>query len=66
MWAVTPILSLPLLARCDRLLGLRSDSLVFTSYYVTSSLTQGALGESVYAKYPRLSGPLHKVTLRLA
>lgn len=36
VWGVTPILTLPLLARCDRLLGLRSDSLVFTTYYTSS------------------------------
>jgi hypothetical protein len=36
MWGVTPILTLPLLARCDRLLRLRSDSLVFAVYYTTS------------------------------
>ena len=36
LWGVTPILTLPLLARCDRLLGMRSDSLVFTTYYISS------------------------------
>jgi hypothetical protein len=68
MWGVTPILTLPLLARCDRLLGLRSDSLVFTTYYVTSSFDVNLKGlwEKVYANYPRLSGPLHKVILRIA
>ncbi len=35
LWASTPILTLPLLARCDRLLGIESDSLVFQTY-VTS------------------------------
>ena len=39
MWGVTPILTLPLLARCDRLLGLRSESLVFTTYYTTKVST---------------------------
>src|SRR5262249_53518113 len=37
MWGVTPILTLPLLAKCDRLLGLRSESLVFTAYHTTNS-----------------------------
>ena len=37
LWASTPILTLPILARCDRLLGLRSSSLVFNTYYVTRS-----------------------------
>jgi hypothetical protein len=37
LWASTPILTLPLLARCDRMLGFRSSSLVFKTYYVTRS-----------------------------
>jgi hypothetical protein len=37
LWASTPILTLPILARCDRLLGLHSSSLVFNTYYVTRS-----------------------------
>jgi hypothetical protein len=36
LWGVTPILTLPLLAECDRRLGLRSSSLVFTTYYIRS------------------------------
>ncbi|MGY4472619.1 hypothetical protein [Bradyrhizobium sp. USDA 3364] len=37
LWASTPILTLPLLARCDRMLGFHSSSLVFNTYYVTRS-----------------------------
>src|SRR5439155_16052577 len=37
MWGVTPILTLPLLAKCDRLLGFRSETLVFTTYHTTRS-----------------------------
>jgi hypothetical protein len=37
LWASTPILTLPILAKCDRLLGFRSSSLVFNTYYVTRS-----------------------------
>lgn len=37
LWASTPILTLPILARCDRLLGFRSSSLVFNTYYITRS-----------------------------
>jgi len=68
MWGVTPILTLPLLARCDRLLGLRSDSLVFTTYYITNSfdINLKRLCERVYAKYPRLTTPLHHAILRWA
>jgi glycosyltransferase involved in cell wall biosynthesis len=36
LWGVTPILTLPLLARCDRLLGLRSESVVLSTYHITS------------------------------
>lgn len=35
LWAVTPILTLPLLARADRLLGMHSDSMVYVTYYIT-------------------------------
>jgi glycosyltransferase involved in cell wall biosynthesis len=35
LWGATPILTLPLKARADRLLGLRSETLVFTTYYIT-------------------------------
>ena len=37
LWASTPILTLPILAECDRCLGLRSSSLVFNTYYITRS-----------------------------
>jgi hypothetical protein len=37
LWASTPILTLPILAECDRLLGLRSASLVFNTYHITRS-----------------------------
>lgn len=36
LWGVTPIITLPIKAHCDRLLGIESESLVFTSYHVTS------------------------------
>jgi glycosyltransferase involved in cell wall biosynthesis len=36
LWGVTPILTLPIKARCDRLLGLKSNSIVFTTYHVSS------------------------------
>lgn len=35
LWGATPILTLPLLARCDQLLGIESNSLVFSTYVVT-------------------------------
>jgi hypothetical protein len=68
MWGVTPILTLPLLARCDRLLGLKSESLVFTTYYITSNfnINLKRICEIVYRKYPQWATRLHKVLLRLA
>lgn len=35
LWGITPILTLPLLARCDRMLGLRSDLMVYVTYYTS-------------------------------
>lgn len=37
LWGVTPILTLPLLVRCDAMLGFRSRSLVFVTYYISRS-----------------------------
>lgn len=34
LWGVTPILTLPLKARADKLLGFKSQSLVFVTYYI--------------------------------
>src|SRR5690242_9096461 len=68
MWGVTPILTLPLLAKCDRLLGLRSESLVFTVYHTTSSfdINLKALSGAVYRYFPRWIGKFHRAILRLA
>ncbi len=35
LWGVTPILTLPLNARADRVLGFKSHSIVFVTYYIT-------------------------------
>ena len=37
LWGATPILTLPMLARCDRLLGIESQTLVFVTYVVTKN-----------------------------
>jgi len=37
LWGVTPILTLPLLARADALLGMKSRSFVYTTYYISNS-----------------------------
>ena len=68
MWGVTPILTLPLLAKCDRLLGFRSESLVFTVYHTTSSfdINLKALSGFVYRNFPRWIGKFHRAILRLA
>jgi hypothetical protein len=68
MWGVTPILTLPLLAKCDRLLGFRSESLVFTVYHTTSSfdINLKAVSGFVYRTFPRWIGKFHRAILRLA
>jgi hypothetical protein len=68
MWGVTPILTLPLLAKCDRLLGFRSESLVFDVYYTTNSfdLNLKRLRDAVYRRAPRWIARFHKTALHLA
>lgn len=68
MWGVTPILTLPLLARCDRLLGFRSESLVFTTYYTSASfdINLKRISEAVYRKFPRRLSSFQSLLLRLA
>ena len=39
LWGITPILTLPLKARADRALDLRSESLVLASYYIGGDFT---------------------------
>ena len=39
LWGITPIVTLPLKVRCDKTLGFGSESLVFTTYYITQSFT---------------------------
>jgi len=68
VWGVTPILTLPLLAKCDRLLGFRSESLVFTVYHTTNSfdINLKALSGFVYRTFPRWIGKFHRAIPRLA
>jgi glycosyltransferase involved in cell wall biosynthesis len=68
MWGVTPILTLPLLARCDRLLGFRSESLVFTTYYTSASfdISLKRVSEAVYRKLPRWANAFQSLVLRVA
>jgi hypothetical protein len=68
LWGVTPILTLPLLAKCDRLLGFRSESLVFTVYHTTDSfdINLKAICDAVYHRFPRWMDGFHKAVLHLA
>ena len=61
VWGFTPILTLPLLARCDRLLGLQSQSLVFVTYYVTRGFDINLMtADQMAAKLARkVWSPLH-------
>jgi hypothetical protein len=68
IWGVTPILTLPLLAKCDRMLGFRSESLVFDVYYTTNSfdINLKTLRDAVYRRLPRWIARFHKAVLHLA
>ena len=63
VWGFTPILTLPLLARCDRLLGLQSQSLVFVTYYVTRGFDINLMtADQVASKLAqKVWSPLHKL-----
>jgi len=68
LWGTTPILTLPLLARCDRLLGLRSQSLVFVTYYITSAFDINlqwvdnlTLSPKIRGKYPWAYGAARRL-----
>lgn len=67
LWGVTPILTLPLLARCDRLLGFRSNSLVFTTYYIARDFDIDlSLPDRIAGRLERLSGlPVHELFRKL-
>ncbi len=55
VWGITPILTLPLLSGCDRLLGLRSESLVFVTYYISRQfdVNLSRINRWVIAEHPR-------------
>src|SRR5262249_1416506 len=67
LWGTTPILTLPLLARCDRLLGFRSHSLVFVTYYISRAfdfnlrfIDRIALSRYVRPRFPRAYSQLRR------
>lgn len=55
LWASTPIITLPILAQCDRALGLQSFSLVYTTYHTSSNfdINLKQASDWVIAKCPR-------------
>ena len=50
LWGVTPLLTLSLKARCDRLLGIQADSIVYTTYHTSTDFSLN------------LSSPTHLIT----
>ncbi|MCP4559931.1 MAG: glycosyltransferase [Bosea sp.] len=61
LWGTTPILTLPILARCDALLGLKSDSLVFTTYYITRNFSINlTIPDKVAAKLMKIRRTAHR------
>ncbi|MCP5200979.1 MAG: glycosyltransferase [Gammaproteobacteria bacterium] len=59
LWGVTPIITLRLLSRCDRALGLDSESFVFTTYSVTSNFDVNLkqVTNWLIKRHPRLYRP---------
>jgi hypothetical protein len=59
VWGTTPILTLPILAECDRRLGFESESLVFTTYYISRRFDRNLkpLLDRVMAHAPSLYRP---------
>lgn len=68
LWGVTPILTLPLLARCDRFLHFRSSSLVFTTYVITSrfDINLRWVISGIYYVSQHLYWPAHRLLLAWA
>ena len=68
VWASTPILTLPLLVQCDRLLGLRSESLVFTTYHITRNfdINLSKVQSWILKRHPQLYQSFTKVVFYFA
>ncbi len=61
LWGTTPILTLPVLARCDKLIGLKSDSLVFTTYHITRNFSINlTIPDKVAGKLVRILSSAHR------
>jgi hypothetical protein len=67
MWGITPIVTLPLKARSDRMLGFRSESVVFTIYYITRAFTWNlSLLRRVFGLWPTANLAGYRVLLGIA
>jgi hypothetical protein len=68
VWASTPILTLPLLVQCDRMLGLRSESLVFTTYYISRrfDINLSRVQSWIFKHRPDLYKPFTELVLAFA
>jgi hypothetical protein len=68
LWGVSPILTLPLLARADRLLGLGSASVVYTTYVISSGfdINLKRLMGWIYEHRPALYDPAQNLILQLS
>jgi hypothetical protein len=68
LWGVTPIFVISLLARADRLLGLRSASAVYTHYFISSrfDLNFKPLMDWLQARRPHWVAPLQTAILHLS
>ena len=65
LWGTTPILTLPLKARADLLIGLKSRALVFTTYYITRQfdLNLQEWSEFMVRRAPLLVPLFHRAVL---
>jgi hypothetical protein len=65
LWGVTPILTLPLKAKCDRALGFESDSLVLSNYHITKKFTWNLKWTRFLIHDSPLQGAVLKVILAI-
>jgi glycosyltransferase involved in cell wall biosynthesis len=68
LWGVTPILTLPLKARCDRALGFESESFVYTTYIITQAfdVNFSSISAMIYKLKYRYGVDLHRLVLAWA
>ncbi len=67
MWGITPIVTLPLKAKCDEALGFRSESVVFETYYITRNFTWNLrFWARVFNRWPSASRSGYRLLLAIA